>query len=138
MFFTVYCYFTAIRLDNCAVKGFFAHTLMDGFEWEKGFTERFGLYHVDYSDPQRKRTAKDSARWYRDLISKNGFYKPDDNPSLPFAAVDNPRDPNNLPMINDFYYGTFPDDFAWSSATAAYQVEGGWNEDGIYYTMSCY
>lgn len=104
---------------------------MDGFEWEKGFSERFGLYHVDYSDPQKKRTAKDSARWYRDLISQNGFYKPDDTPSMPFAAVDHPRDPNNLPMINDFYYGTFPDGFAWSSATAAYQVEGGWNEDGI-------
>jgi lactase-phlorizin hydrolase len=33
-------------------------------------------------------------------------------------------------MFDDFYYGTFPDDFAWSSATAAYQVEGAWNEDG--------
>jgi lactase-phlorizin hydrolase len=33
-------------------------------------------------------------------------------------------------MINDFYYGSFPDDFAWSSATASYQVEGAWNLDG--------
>lgn len=28
-------------------------------------------------------------------------------------------------------YGQFPDDFIWSAATAAYQVEGAWNEDGM-------
>ena len=27
-------------------------------------------------------------------------------------------------------YGTFPKDFVWGAATAAYQVEGGWNADG--------
>ena len=31
---------------------------------------------------------------------------------------------------DDFYYGTFPDDFVWAVATASYQVEGGWREDG--------
>jgi len=31
---------------------------------------------------------------------------------------------------DDFYYGSFPKDFAWGTATAAYQVEGAWNEDG--------
>ncbi len=31
---------------------------------------------------------------------------------------------------DEFIYGTFPDDFLWGFATAAYQVEGGWNEDG--------
>ena len=34
-------------------------------------------------------------------------------------------------MVDGIYYDTFPDDFIWSSATAAYQVEGGWNEDGM-------
>jgi len=33
-------------------------------------------------------------------------------------------------MEEEFYYGMFPDDFSWSVATAAYQVEGAWNEDG--------
>ena len=31
---------------------------------------------------------------------------------------------------DEFYYGSFPKDFAWGTATAAYQVEGAWNEDG--------
>ena len=31
---------------------------------------------------------------------------------------------------DELYYGSFPKDFAWGTATAAYQVEGAWNEDG--------
>ena len=31
---------------------------------------------------------------------------------------------------DDFYYGDFPPDFAWGTATASYQIEGAWNEDG--------
>lgn len=32
--------------------------------------------------------------------------------------------------VHDFFYGSFPKDFAWAAATSAYQVEGGWNADG--------
>jgi len=31
---------------------------------------------------------------------------------------------------DEFYRGVFPDDFCWSTATASYQIEGAWNEDG--------
>jgi len=31
---------------------------------------------------------------------------------------------------DDFLYGTFPDGFIWGAATASYQIEGGWNENG--------
>ncbi len=31
---------------------------------------------------------------------------------------------------DDFYYGQFPPDFIWSTATASYQIEGAWQEDG--------
>lgn len=36
-----------------------------------------------------------------------------------------------VPHEDDFLEESFPDDFVWSAATAAYQVEGGWNEGGM-------
>ena len=37
----------------------------------------------------------------------------------------------NSTLSNDeFFYDNFPEDFIWSSATASYQIEGAWNEDG--------
>ena len=36
----------------------------------------------------------------------------------------------NDPERDAFLYGLFPDDFVWSSATSAYQIEGAWDEDG--------
>jgi beta-glucosidase len=52
------------------VKGYFVWSIMDNFEWAEGFKERFGLVHVDYAT--QKRTMKDSAYWYRDVIAANG------------------------------------------------------------------
>ncbi len=52
------------------VRGFFAWSLMDNFEWGSGYGSRFGLVHVDYET--LKRTPKTSARFYRDVIRRNG------------------------------------------------------------------
>ena len=48
---------------------------MDNFEWAAGFTERFGLYYVDPSDPEKKRIPKASANCYKQIIEDNGFVK---------------------------------------------------------------
>jgi beta-glucosidase len=48
-----------------ALRGYFAWSLLDNFEWAEGYDKRFGLIRVDF-DSQR-RTAKASARWYADL-----------------------------------------------------------------------
>ena len=51
------------------VKGYFAWSLMDNFEWAHGFSKRFGLIFVDYKTQQR--IPKSSARWYEQVILQN-------------------------------------------------------------------
>jgi beta-glucosidase len=52
------------------VRGYLAWSLFDNFEWQHGFSKRFGLVHVNYKTLQR--TAKASARFYSDVIASHG------------------------------------------------------------------
>ncbi|MGN1481547.1 GH1 family beta-glucosidase [Porcipelethomonas sp.] len=56
--------------EGTDVAGYFHWSLMDNFEWAYGYTERFGLIHVDYKT--LKRTLKDSAYRYSEIIKTNG------------------------------------------------------------------
>ena len=53
------------------VRGYFAWSLLDNFEWDAGYSKRFGIVHVDYAT--QRRTPKASARFYADVIRANGI-----------------------------------------------------------------
>uniref|UniRef100_A0A3B5AB79 Klotho beta n=1 Tax=Stegastes partitus TaxID=144197 RepID=A0A3B5AB79_9TELE len=65
----------AVRFDGVQVFGYSAWTLVDGFEWNYGYTIRRGLFYVDFSQPNRTRTPKTSAQYYRQVVADNGFPK---------------------------------------------------------------
>ncbi len=48
------------------IRGYFVWSLLDNFEWDYGYSVRFGLTYVDYAS--QRRTPKTSFRWYADLI----------------------------------------------------------------------
>jgi beta-glucosidase len=59
--------YTARAIDNgINIKGYFAWSLTDNFEWNEGYSPRFGLIQIDYNT--LKRTLKDSGLWYQDFL----------------------------------------------------------------------
>ena len=53
------------------LAGYFLWSLLDNFEWSWGYMQRFGIVWVDYET--QKRYIKDSGKWYKNVIKKNGF-----------------------------------------------------------------
>jgi beta-glucosidase len=53
------------------LKGYFVWSLLDNYEWQHGYTQRFGITWVDYET--QRRLPKDSALWYRTVIAKNAI-----------------------------------------------------------------
>ncbi|CAH2059140.1 unnamed protein product, partial [Iphiclides podalirius] len=131
------------------LKGYMAWSLMDNFEWMEGYTERFGLYQVDFEDPARSRTPRKSAFVYKQIVKSRVIdheYEPgsmtmtiDEGRGFQSRAAvttkDLERRPVRLLTVECFGLTTkqqrrFPDDFMFGAATASYQIEGAWNADG--------
>ena len=56
--------------EGVDLRGYFVWSLLDNFEWAAGYEKRFGLVHIDYET--QRRTWKDSAHWYREVIAAGG------------------------------------------------------------------
>ncbi|URD75635.1 Glycosyl hydrolase family 1 [Musa troglodytarum] len=54
--------------DGANVIGYFAWSLLDNFEWKSGYTSRFGIVYVDYTN--LRRYAKMSAYWFKQMLDR--------------------------------------------------------------------
>lgn len=69
----IHRYLLALRRaveEGIPVEGYLYWSILDNFEWLKGYDLRFGLVYIDY--PTQKRTLKDSAFYYQGIIESNG------------------------------------------------------------------
>ena len=58
----------AVDEHGVKLKGYFAWSLLDNFEWADGYAKRFGIVHVDYSTMQRQ--PKCSAKWLKAFFAE--------------------------------------------------------------------
>lgn len=54
------------RQQGVDVRGYFAWSLMDNFEWAEGYLRRFGMVYIDFATQQR--TVKQSGHWFSDFL----------------------------------------------------------------------
>ena len=75
-------------LDSIAagvdLRGYFVWSYLDNFEWAEGYTQRFGVVHVDFAT--QARTPKASARWFSRVVAANGLPDGASDPSDPDEA----------------------------------------------------
>ncbi|XP_057991971.1 putative beta-glucosidase 41 isoform X6 [Hevea brasiliensis] len=57
----------AIREDKCDIRGYFVWSVLDNWEWNSGYTVRFGLYFVDYKN-NLTRIPKASTQWFKSIL----------------------------------------------------------------------
>ncbi|KAJ3679744.1 hypothetical protein LUZ60_017755 [Juncus effusus] len=62
-------YLSSAISEGVNVKGYFAWSLLDNFEWSNGYTVRFGINFVDYQNGL-KRYAKKSSHWFKQFLAK--------------------------------------------------------------------
>jgi len=60
--------------QGAPLRGYFAWSLMDNYEWAEGYSKRFGIVYVDY--PTQRRIIKESGRWYASFLASQKEGKP--------------------------------------------------------------
>ncbi|KAF2319351.1 hypothetical protein GH714_014968 [Hevea brasiliensis] len=101
-------YLLAAIKDGVDVRGYYVWSFLDDFEWELGYTVRFGINYIDYENGL-KRYPKLSALWFKNFLHKKNSYLH-----------------NSIALSRS----SFPNDFMFGAATSAYQIEGAANTDG--------
>jgi len=57
------------RKEGCNVHGYFVWSLLDNWEWNSGYTVRFGLYYIDYNN-NLTRIPKASVKWFSQVLAQ--------------------------------------------------------------------
>lgn len=66
----------AINEDQCNVIAYTCWSLMDSFEWNSGYTIKYGLFNVNYTSPLKERTPKKSVEYLKALIKNRALPVP--------------------------------------------------------------
>lgn len=108
--------------DGADVRGYFLWTFLDNFEWDKGYSERFGIVYVDFTT--QKRIVKDSAYWYQKVIASGGKELGINKPETPILFL-NPVFTHNIwggtKLRTDFGYEIEGDDIGECWGIAAHE-----------------
>merc|ERR1719209_298920 len=98
----------AMKMDDVNVIGYTAWSFMDQFEWDQGYSERFGSHWVNFTDPARPRIPKQSSYCYNEIIrrsfpedtltccQKYADCSPDEPDDVDECAGTNPCGPNTV------------------------------------------
>ncbi|XP_036095362.1 lactase-like protein isoform X3 [Rousettus aegyptiacus] len=74
--------------DGANIKGYTSWSLLDKFEWEKGYSDRYGFYYVEFNNRNKPRYPKASVQYYKKIITANGFPSPREVESWYFQALE--------------------------------------------------
>ncbi|KAJ8709566.1 hypothetical protein PYW08_009570 [Mythimna loreyi] len=72
--------------EGCDIRGYSMWSLIDTFEWRNGYSEKFGLFQVDFSHPDKTRTPRKSAFIYKEMI-RSKILDPDFEPEMFIVEV---------------------------------------------------